>query len=246
MRSGISYVLVRLSSHSQLHRLQIVLQCMRRISPLLAALLVLSMASTAYAAHGGHKPASTCRLPRQSRMLVADTQAQVYEKLETEAQAQGIFGCAYGHRRSYYLGAPLPNVGTSSGIVGIRLETLSGAMVAYEYGVAGPSGSYQSVIVRNLSNGRMRKLVTGAAIHPEPGFHGIGPARAIVVKSDGAVAWIVETNSTPSREYAVEAVDSTGTRLLAESAGINPSSLALTGSTLYWTQSGKPISTVLH
>ncbi len=218
---------------------------MRRTGPLLAALLPLLLAGTAYAAHSTHKTAPTCHLPPHARMLAADTQAQVYEKLETEAQAQGFYGCAYGRKRSYFLGER-PGF-SSSGGGGIQLETLAGSVVAYGESVVGPHGSYQAVVVRNLSNGRvLHKLVTGTAIHPESGFDGIGPARAIVVKGDGAVAWIVETNSTPSREYAVEAVDSTGTRLLAESAGINPSSLALTGSTLYWTQSGKPISTVLN
>jgi hypothetical protein len=215
----------------------------RRVALILAALLGLFTASAAYA---GHKTQSTCRLPPHSRMLVADTQAQVYEKLETEAQERGIFGCAFGSRHTSFLGEPLPNVGTSSGIEGIQLETLSGSMVAYRYSLAGPNNSYEDIIVRNLSNGRMHKLVTGTAIHPEPSFEGIGPARAIVVKADGAVAWIVETNSTPSREYAVEAVDSAGTRLLAEGAAIDPSSLALTGSTLYWTQGGKPMSSLLN
>jgi hypothetical protein len=171
-------------------------------------------------------------------MLAADSQAQIYERIETEAQGGGIFGCSFGNKHTYFLGEPLPNIGTSSGIAGIRLETLSGSMVAYEYGVAGPNGSYESVIVR--------KLFTGTAIHPEPGFHGIGPARAIAVKGNGAVAWIVETNSTPSREYAVEAVDSTGARLLAEGTEIDPSSLALAGSTLYWAQGGKPSSAILN
>jgi hypothetical protein len=74
---------------------------------------------------------------------------------------------------------------------------------------------------------------------------GIGATAAIVVKSDGAVAWIVETRQEEGT-YEVHAVDKAGSRLLASGADIDPSSLALAGSTLYWTQGGKPMSASLN
>ncbi|MGC2656183.1 MAG: hypothetical protein WA317_21880, partial [Mycobacterium sp.] len=57
----------------------------------------------------------------------------------------------------------------------------------------------------------------------------------IVVKSDGAVAWIAEDGSVMSTSdpssmvsaFAVEAVDDSGMRLLASGGEIDPSSLAL-------------------
>ena len=74
-----------------------------------------------------------------------------------------------------------------------------------------------------------------------------------MVKSDGAVAWMVQVNAgwTGNPIYReVYAVDASGTRLLAEGEeGLNPierGSLALAGSTLYWTQSGKPFSAPLN
>jgi len=74
---------------------------------------------------------------------------------------------------------------------------------------------------------------------------GIGLAVAIVVKRDGSVAWIVETGEEEGR-YQVHAVDRSGSRVLASSPDIDPSSLALAGSTLYWTQGGQPATASLN
>jgi hypothetical protein len=45
--------------------------------------------------------------------------------------------------------------------------------------------------------------------------------------------------------YDVRAVDAAGDRLLADGNNIAPNSLALAGSTLYWTQGGAPQSASL-
>ncbi len=98
--------------------------------------------------------------------------------------------------------------------------------------------------MRNLRTGRLiRKLPTGTPMTPRPSWIGIGPTTAIVVKSDGAVAWIVETDFPT--EYQVHTVDKSGNRVLASGTDIDPSSLALAGNTLYWTQGGQPFSAPL-
>lgn len=74
---------------------------------------------------------------------------------------------------------------------------------------------------------------------------GNGQATEIVLKNNNAVAWIVQTNGEPTI-YEVHAVNKTGSRLLASGTDVDPSSLALAGSTLYWTQGGKPASAVLN
>ena len=66
----------------------------------------------------------------------------------------------------------------------------------------------------------------------------------ILVKGDGAVAWITDTVQSENR-YQVHALDKTGARTLAVGSNIDPNSLALAGSTLYWMQGGKPESTPL-
>jgi hypothetical protein len=81
--------------------------------------------------------------------------------------------------------------------------------------------------------------------------NGIGPATAIVTKSNGSLAWIVEveeeseTTKAPAL-YEVRAADRSGVRVLASGNGIAPNSLALAGSTVYWTQDGKAASTTLN
>jgi len=101
-------------------------------------------------------------------------------------------------------------------------------------------------VVRDLQTGRF-------VVRESHGVHGFLAVEQIVVKSDGAVAWMVQVNAgwTGNPIYReVYAVDASGTRLLAEGEeGLNPierGSLALAGSTLYWTQSGKPFSAPLN
>jgi hypothetical protein len=213
---------------------------------LLASLLLLFTASTAYAAHGRRKMPSICHLPPHARMLVADSQAQVYERLETEAQDGGIYGCAFGSKHTYFLGER-PGF-SSSGGGGIEFETLAGSSVAYEESVVGPGGKYEAIIVRGLRDGRvLHKIPTGPSVSSKN--VGSGPTTAIVVKGNGAVAWVAENDALSSKEakyYEVHAVDSMGSRVLASGSGIEPLSLALTGSTLYWAQSGNPASALLN
>jgi len=173
-----------------------------------------------------------------------------------------VRGCVDGHKRSYAIGDPVEcsGGGSASGCWGIGRETLAGTMVAYEEtsvsseGNEGGSSSYL-VVVRDLRTGRvLHRLPTGTPLHASPGYVGVGAVAAIVVKSNGSVAWIADDYErssgadTPSetRYFDVEAVDPSGSRLLAAGPNIDLSSLALAGSTLYWTQGGKPASTALH
>jgi hypothetical protein len=97
----------------------------------------------------------------------------------------------------------------------------------------------------------------------------------MVVRRDGAVAWIAADNERSPGEqlvvrpcevfpeersicfeprpeppfiwsYDVYASDMRGTRLLASGIDVAPHSLKLGGSTLYWTQGGKPMSAPLN
>jgi len=77
----------------------------------------------------------------------------------------------------------------------------------------------------------------------------------LVAKPNGSVAWIAEdfersapatSTSEEARYYDVYASDKSGTGLLASGLDVSPSSLALGGSTVYWTQGGKPASAVLN
>ncbi|MGO9762758.1 MAG: hypothetical protein ACLP1Q_16010 [Solirubrobacteraceae bacterium] len=189
-------------------------------------------------------------------MIVADSLAAVYTAPERPQNPEflGVYGCVYRTKRSHFLESVPEATGTPVGGHGLRLATLAGTMVAYEVAGGGPGGSYAYVVVSDLATGKVvHREPTGTPAHPEPPrtengltVHrvGIGPATAIVVKSDGAVAWIVQTPREDG-SYQVHAVDKTGSRLLASGPDIDPSSLALAGSTLYWTEDGKPMSATL-
>jgi hypothetical protein len=134
--------------------------------------------------------------------------------------------------------------GRARGVGGVINEVLAGPVVAYERyrEVFGPNGPRSMVII-------VRDLRTGRTLHDTPIKTSEIPQAetfvSIVAKSDGAAAWIVETDGYVGR-YQVHAVDANGSRVLAVGAEIEPRSLALEGNTLYWMQGGKPMSGPLN
>jgi hypothetical protein len=219
---------------------------MRRIaiSAISLIALLLTASATATTRNPSRQAARGC-LAGRSHVLAADSQAQIYEAPMSLAFPEflSIYGCSYGHRRSYLLG-PAP-YGSPSGAGGISHEILNGSNVAYEEVENKSCCQRWWVVVRDLGNGHvLHRLPTGTPIKPEPLSVGIGLAVAIVVKRDGSVAWIVETGEEEG-EYQVHAVDKSGSRMLASNPDIDPTSLALAGSTLYWTQ-GQPFSASLN
>jgi hypothetical protein len=132
---------------------------------------------------------------------------------------------------------------------GVDREVLAGPIVAYEE-VANALGCgfcHWAVLVRDLRTGRtLRKEPTGTPLNPALNENfGVGPTTAIVVKSDGSVAWIANAGKEEGG-YQVHAADRAGSRLLASGPDIDPSSLALAGNTLYWAQGGQPRSARLN
>jgi hypothetical protein len=218
---------------------------MRRIVICVASVLAMLLVAAATSGARIRHPAPLRCAPGHAHLIAADKQAQVY----TAPTAFGyleVYGCAYGHKRPYHLG-PVPECGTGAGrCIGVERETLAGSIVAYEESSTGLYTSSWLVIVRDLRNGRvLHKVPTGAPNPPTSQFVGDGFTVAIVVESDGAVAWIVENGIKPSA-YQVHAVDKTGSRILASGTDIDSHSLALAGNTLYWTQGGKPFSASLN
>jgi len=219
---------------------------MKRLATIAALALIAGLAVSQNAAGISRSPAPKCPAPG-SHVLLADAQVALYSVVEPvgiyHEKEVRIHGCAYGHR-PYLLGGIELCYGSPCG--GPARETLAGPLVAYEDGGGGEVAHIYVVIVRNLRTGRIiRRVPTGTPVTAKPGWVGIGPTTAIVVKPDGAVAWIVETGYPT--EYQVHAVDKSGSsRTLAAGADIDPFSLALAGSTLYWTENGQPMSAPLN
>jgi hypothetical protein len=180
-------------------------------------------------------------------VIAADPQARVYVAANAYDGAE-LYGCVNGSRRSYGLG-PVAATRTTkymeTSYGGTRGVVLAGSFVAYEE-IDRPSVglSHWGVVVRDLRGGRaVRDEPTG----PEGKIDafGIGPTTGLLLTSNGSVAWIVTTILPEEGGYQLRSVGATGNRLLARGPDIRPSSLALAGSTLYWTQGGTPMPTAL-
>lgn len=207
------------------------------------------------------------------RTLAADTVAQVYSlgasrpSPETfQAGDRLIYGCVYGQHGAHLLGTePFNNGGKymSLDVSGDRNVMLAGTVVAYEgYTMTeGLCGFQFHVTVEDLRTGTVfRHEPVGTRTVPGPAFEcessvrhtGLGHTTEIVVAADGAVAWIFEPQPFAleghyvEAGYQVHAADATGSRLLASGPDIDPTSLALAESMLYWTQDGQPHATPLN
>jgi hypothetical protein len=241
----------------------------RRAQTLLVTLVALLSASPALAAMT--RASSPECGSRHGRLVAADRQAEIYIAQEPvfERHTHNVVnsrttyrGCIYGSTRSFILGGT--GGGNGSGGAGTGDLVLTGADVAYATYQTLHSGttslaSYTYVVVRNLRTGRvLHEVPSGIPLEPRPHHVGVGGAVAIVLKSNGAVAWVaVDSERSESagravgREgeviyYDLYALDGAGERLVASGTEIDPSSLALAGSTFYWTQGGKPFSALLQ
>ncbi len=230
---------------------------MRRIAISTIPMLVLLMATASpSAARVRYTTAAKCP-PGKSRVLLADSEAELYivkERLPPYQEPEPVVrGCAYGSRRSYLLGEAEEHPGGSAGggSSSVKLETLAGSVVAYTpTGSSVRNGKERAsvlMVVRNLRTGRvLHKVTTSMFAKPDAGPDSVGPIDSIVIKSDGSVSWIVGTGYPDDIEYHLYAIDQSGSRLLASGSNIEPYSLALAGSTLYWTRGGQPFSAPLN
>ena len=206
----------------------------------------LIVATPASAGKARHQQPAKCGAER-GQVIAANSQALLY-RATNFYEFSLVYGCTYKQRRSYRLGY-FPSEGTcsSSGCISIQHETLSGPLVAYEFSTTGIEGGTFLIIVRDLRNGHVLHRVPTGTPRPQNASSvvGAGIATTIVLKTDGSVAWINERPLGEATEYQVHALDKTGSRLLATGIDIGSHSLALSGSTLYWMQDGKPFSTRL-
>lgn len=218
----------------------------------MTAVVALAVAGASLAATdlalGAHKAARSSRSSScqgvAPHVIAADAVAQVFAARVREERE--VFGCTYGHRR-YRLGdvPECESVGGAGGCGGVANFALSGTLVAFGESFAGGGARAEwLIVVRDLRSGKtLRRVPTGT---PPAGFRqiGAGVASDVVVKSDGAVAWL--TSAAPFPKMEVHVSGRGGTRLLASGNEIQPNSLALAGNTLYWTEGGVPRSALLQ
>ena len=141
-----------------------------------------------------------------------------------------VYGCTDRTRKTTTLG------NTTVCVAAARVDRVALAADVVAFGVdrCGVDTGSTSVVVRRLSDGK--RLAAYAAVNG-PGlvesYQSIG---SIVVKSDGAVAWIGAEHSIIGRgsQIEVDGVQHGKRAVLDSGSGIVGSSLRLRGSTLTW------------
>lgn len=162
--------------------------------------------------------------PPAAKTLATDSLARVY------STNGSVYGCADSAARSYLLAADQSRPGQAH----IGRLALAGVDVAFGESTSGVDTLSAEVIVRRLDDGRTLHDVS-ATTGPLPA-EGFQSVQAIVVKPDGAVAWIAEGGSIVSHANTeeVDRIDRRGEATLEANAGFDFRELRLQGSRLSW------------
>lgn len=168
----------------------------------------------------------------------AGASARVFTRPTSEIDR--IFICSFRTGRR-------TQIGTDDCLNSIQVDRVrfTRHLVAVDLFSCGPGGAVSTLDVRRARDGvRIRRVPAVPASPFMPGA--IINATDLVLRRDGALAWIVEIRDTPSAppRYQVRgSANGTASTLLAEGADVSPGSLAQGRSVLYWTQAGVPRST---
>jgi hypothetical protein len=211
-------------------------------------LLMVGGPSLAIAARPPHPRTVVCPSGHHPAVL-ADSRVQVYN-IVGRNEVRRYVVCVTGRKRALVVSEAGPC--SSQACAGIIRLTLAGPMLAYEEFATGnvqeKGGDFWITVQDALTGKVLHNLPTGSGPPIEAGSVGVGPAVSILVKSDGSAAWIAENLKESAKGkpfYEVHIVNRSGTQLLAAGSEIDPSSLALGGNIVYWTQGGKPYSAPL-
>ncbi len=182
----------------------------------------LSMTTTGSAAPAGGAAGTPCG-PPAAQTLAADAVARVY------VSGGAADGCATGGTRSYRLGT----TGTFSRSARVTIVRVAGRIAAYGLETSGVDVAAATVNVRRLTTGR---LLARRPATTRTGVEGFQSVDSVVLKADGAVAWIATARSigTPRFIRQLSRLDRRGFRILDSGPGVVAASLTLHGSTLSW------------
>jgi hypothetical protein len=190
-----------------------------------AALLagcVSSVATSGSAGRPGNSVGAVCG-PQSARTLARDAVARVY------TSAGNVYGCAARTKRSYRLGT------TGASIAAARVEAIrvAGRTAAYGVRTSGVDTGHTTVNVRRLTTGA---LLAQRSATTTIGVEGSQSIDSLVLKADGAVAWIATAHSIgpPTFVREVQKLDGRGFAVLDSGPDVAAASLTLRGSALSW------------
>jgi hypothetical protein len=142
-----------------------------------------------------------------------------------------VYGCSFSGGRSFRLGSTARALRESS----VDPVAVAGNNAAYGVSRFGVDTVRTSVVVRRLTDGRQ---LAEFAVTQTGVVEGIEAVKSLVLKGDGAVAWIGLAHSIARHGEAIEvhAADASSStdRLLDSGPQVAPQSLRLHGSTITW------------
>ncbi len=166
--------------------------------------------------------------PASARTLARDGRARVY------VLNQSVFGCSVARGRSFRLGHASRSVAESR----VGPVAVGGELAAYCLTSFGVDTVGASVVVRRLTDGVQLKEFRATRAVGAEAFESVG---SVVVRGNGAVAWIGSESSIVARHRTsieVHAAGAGGDRLLDSGPHVDPASLRLHGSRLSWVDGG--------
>jgi hypothetical protein len=181
------------------------------------AVSVLVLALAACGASAARSGGAACG-PSHGQTIAADSVARVY------SLNGKVYGCA--GPKQYLLGRASLCIGSAR----VGPVVIAGRLAAYGLERCGVDTGFTEVIVRSLADGRQRSsaaAITGP-LRPES-YESVG---SLVLRPDGAVAWIADGRSIVGGPARIEVHK--GMALLDTGGGIALGSLKLHGSKLTW------------
>jgi hypothetical protein len=173
-------------------------------------------------------------VPHGAKVVADSGLARAYRLRETLYACRGRLRVTLG---------PIASTSRTSSCVGdsVRIVRLVARFVAWSDDDECRDLVTWQIRVRALKSGmRTRTVLTGAnACGDRCPRSGIGPARRLVLGTDGTVAWIARDEAVGTPTYEVWRVRAGGTpRRLARGADISPTYLKLEGDRAVWRQDG--------
>jgi hypothetical protein len=145
-----------------------------------------------------------------------------------------VYACSSTTGRSYRLGS------AGNCLVAARVApvALAGSIVAYGLKRCETDFGTAEVVVRRLTDGRQLRVLPALTRLAAPEAY--ASVTALVVRADGAVAWIGVRSSLVGRrsEVEVHTADASGTAVRGAGTEIGRLSLALKGSRISWSDGG--------
>jgi hypothetical protein len=180
-------------------------------------------------AAGSDARARTASCKTKGATVVANARARVYRVPVSKTANTGyrVYACLLRPKHTVYLG------GFDFEALGVMSVSLNGPSVAFEKADCDKADCRGAIKVRNLRTGVTRQS-------PIPS--GANLADMVLASADGSVAWTRKPNPDV---VEVRALGADGEQLLDSGPDVDPESLALAGSTVYWTKGGQPRSAPL-